>query len=1130
MVSGLPNSTRKRYRKNNQWILAMKLTTILFFVFSMHISASGLSQISLSVQNESLQNVFRQIESQSSYHFLYTNEAIQMAGLINIDLHDVSLTDAIEAALENQPLDYKIFEQSIVIQPKSPGHGNTLDVAQEVQDPVIIQGQVYMSDGTPLPGASVYVKGRLTGTATDGEGRYTLRVDPADQVIVFSYIGMVTREVEIQGRTIIDTILEEEITELEQVVVTGIFLRQAETYTGAATFVGQQELQQFGNRNLLTSLRNIEPAFNVFESNLFGSDPNRLPEVQIRGNASIPNINELREETRIGMNTPLIILDGFESELRTLLDMNENDVESITILKDASATALYGSRGASGVVVITTRKPEPGRLRVNYRSSINVERPDLSAYNLLNAREKLELEAMAQIYEDHDQAWIHVVKQEYYNHLLNEVNRGVDTDWLAIPTRTGFGHRHNLRLEGGDQTFRYSASAQYNDIQGAMEGSSRETFNGSIKLTYYHKNVQFTNNLMVGIGNTSESPYGSFSNYATMNPYWRPYDVNGNANLFLGDPGDASNRFNRSPLPVNPVYNATLNTFNKGNTNNLVNNTMIEWSVLEGLLMRARLGLTKTTTQNDHFRPANHTDFANYAEADLFRRGAYAYEIANGFLYDGSLNISYSTLFSEVHSLYAGLDFNVRQNQYAAYSFMAEGFPNETIDFLSMALQYAADGQPGGSEAFSRAIGMTSNLNYAYDNRYFADLVVRTDGSSQFGTEKRFAPFWSFGLGWNIHRESFFDNVHAIDRLRLRGSLGTSGSQNFATYQALSTYRYFTEDRYFQWIAAYMLGLGNESLQWQQKDNFNLGFDVHFLRNRFSLVLDIYSETTDNLVSAVTLPPSSGFSSYIANIGKLQNRGFELMTSAFLFRDFQRQFSWNISASIIHNQNKLIELSQALKDAQQDLELSGGTNPNVLYREGYSINTIWVVESRGIDPASGREIYMDRNGQATYIWNALDLSNAGIAEPRYLGNLNSMLRYKNFTANLSFGYRMGGQMYNQTLIDKVENVDFNWNVDRRVYDDRWQMPGDQAAFKGLLVSGSTQKSSRFVQDENTIRLQHVNLQYEVHSDFLKTNMRMERLVLSASMSDVFYFSSIRQERGTSYPFSQQVSFSVAATF
>jgi hypothetical protein len=410
------------------------------------------------------------------------------------------------------------------------------------------------------------------------------------------------------------------------------------------------------------------------------------------------------------------------------------------------------------------------------------------------------------------------------------------------------------------------------------------------------------------------------------------------------------------------------------------------------------------------------------------------------------------------------------------------------------------------------------------------DVSFREDGASQFGSNKRFAPFWSTGLGWNIDKESFLKNAPYINRLKLRGSLGITGSQNFNSYQALSTYQYYTSDRYYNWMGAYLLGIGNPDLQWQQKMNYDIGIETQLFKQRISITADYYIGTTNNLVSSVNLPSSNGFTSYIENIGSMENRGFEVKASAFLVRDVKHNFSWSITAAFFQNRNKIIKISQALKDAQKAIETAGGANPNILYREGYSTNTIWTVPSLGIDPSSGKEVYLSRNGTPTFTWNSLDLMAAGVSDPTIQGNFSTMIRYKTFTANFSFGYRFGGQLYNQTLINKVENANYSYNVDSRVYEDRWQNPGDHAGFKSLLATTATQMTSRFVQDEKTLTCQNINLQYDVVSPSLKKKLNMELLSFSMSMADAFYISTIKRERGLSYPFSRQVSFNVSATF
>ena len=965
---------------------------------------------------------------------------------------------------------------------------------------------------------------------TDAEGHYVLTIPQRDElVLVFSFVGMNSREVTYKGEKELNVELEEKIAEMDEVVVTGIFQKSQASFTGSATTVTAKELQQFGNRNLLQSLHNIDPSINIIENNAFGSNPNRLPEVQIRGNSSIPNVDELKDQTRVDLNTPLIVLDGFETTLQKLIDINENEVETLTILKDASATAIYGSRGANGVIVITTKKPAMGQLRVSYKGDVNIEIPDLTGYDLLEAREKLELEKRVGLYSkpsNPDQDWR---LQRYYSYLLDEVNSGVNTYWLSKPLQTSVGQRHALKVEGGDKSFRYSASLQWNDIRGVMKESYRKTFNGAIQLSYYWKNLKFSNNLMISAGKRQESPYGDFSEYAKMNPYWRTHDENGKILKRLGNSGEIDYDFRWSRLPVNPLYNATLNTYDRGNNTDITNNFMLEWKVLETLDLRGRFGITKNTDETRVFKPADHTDFADYSEDDMFRKGTYAYGISNSFSYEGSLNLAYHQSFGK-HLLVAGVDVNLREGRSRSSSFKAEGFTNENFDDISSALQYEKNGKPSGAESTVRSVGFTGNVNYTYDNRYFADLSGRMDGSSQFGSNKRFAPFWAVGIGWNMHNESFLKEVSWVNMLKLRFSVGTSGSQHFNAYQAIQTYRYFLDDKYYAWNGSSLIAMGNPDLKWQQKRDYNIGLDVKLWDNRITIGGDFYIAKTNDLISTLTLPAANGFTTYIENIGSLKNTGYELRLSAYVLR--KDQMSWSVSLAGIHNKNKIVEVSQALLDAQNAIESEDLVNPNVQFRPGYSSNTIWTVRSAGIDPGTGKEVFISRDGNRTYNWSASDIVATGVSDPKLEGNISSMFRYKGLSLNVSFGYRFGGQIYNSTLANKVEvsKTAIGWNVDARVFHDRWKNIGDQASFKGLDDFTPTNKTSRFVQDETTFRCQNMTLQYELKSQALNKLLGIDYCLFSASTSDLFYISTVKRERGTSYPFSRQFSLGVNVVF
>lgn len=1111
---------RKRYVK---FFRIMKLCFLFVFWGMLSATAKTIAQeqvISLNLKNVTYLELFNELHRQTGVRFLYSSDQLENLSRIDVVADRKKVKEILEDALKETSLTC-VFEEDMVM---------LRERQQQQISKLSVKGLVTDTKKQPLPGVTVMIKGTSLGTVTDAEGHYVLTIPQRDElVLVFSFVGMNSREVTYKGEKELNVELEEKIAEMDEVVVTGIFQKSQASFTGSATTVTAKELQQFGNRNLLQSLHNIDPSINIIENNAFGSNPNRLPEVQIRGNSSIPNVDELKDQTRVDLNTPLIVLDGFETTLQKLIDINENEVETLTILKDASATAIYGSRGANGVIVITTKKPAMGQLRVSYKGDVNIEIPDLTGYDLLEAREKLELEKRVGLYSkpsNPDQDWR---LQRYYSYLLDEVNSGVNTYWLSKPLQTSVGQRHALKVEGGDKSFRYSASLQWNDIRGVMKESYRKTFNGAIQLSYYWKNLKFSNNLMISAGKRQESPYGDFSEYAKMNPYWRTHDENGKILKRLGNSGEIDYDFRWSRLPVNPLYNATLNTYDRGNNTDITNNFMLEWKVLETLDLRGRFGITKNTDETRVFKPADHTDFADYSEDDMFRKGTYAYGISNSFSYEGSLNLAYHQSFGK-HLLVAGVDVNLREGRSRSSSFKAEGFTNENFDDISSALQYEKNGKPSGAESTVRSVGFTGNVNYTYDNRYFADLSGRMDGSSQFGSNKRFAPFWAVGIGWNMHNESFLKEVSWVNMLKLRFSVGTSGSQHFNAYQAIQTYRYFLDDKYYAWNGSSLIAMGNPDLKWQQKRDYNIGLDVKLWDNRITIGGDFYIAKTNDLISTLTLPAANGFTTYIENIGSLKNTGYELRLSAYVLR--KDQMSWSVSLAGIHNKNKIVEVSQALLDAQNAIESEDLVNPNVQFRPGYSSNTIWTVRSAGIDPGTGKEVFISRDGNRTYNWSASDIVATGVSDPKLEGNISSMFRYKGLSLNVSFGYRFGGQIYNSTLANKVEvsKTAIGWNVDARVFHDRWKNIGDQASFKGLDDFTPTNKTSRFVQDETTFRCQNMTLQYELKSQALNKLLGIDYCLFSASTSDLFYISTVKRERGTSYPFSRQFSLGVNVVF
>ncbi len=1101
----------------------MRLTCLLIVLLTFSVQASVYAQqerVNLEIKSESLSNVLMKIKDQTGVRILYNENLLKNIRCENLNLKQLSVEDALNRILESTNLEFEKSEGVIIVK--------ECNIVAQQQYSITIKGRVINEKGLPLPGVTVIIKGTQLGSATDADGNFLFTVPVQQYVLLFTMVGMEPKELVVDARKDVPElviVMKMAVNELDDIVVTGIFKKSRESFTGSVSTISEKELKTFRGRNLLSTLKNIDPTFNIVENNIYGSDPNHLPEVQIRGTSSLPTVKDLKNETKVNLNTPLIILDGFEISLSRMLDLNDEDISSITLLKDGSATAIYGSRGANGVVVIETKRPEVGKLRLSYRGSVNIEVPDLTDYDVLDAREKLQLEVDAGLYNGTFSNEV-MRLQERYTRMKEAVERGVDTYWLSKPLRTGVGHKHNLRLEGGgDGGFRYSASVQYNDIKGVMKGSSRKTFNGNVDLLYEYGTLLFRNNLEVGLSESNESPYGSFDQYVSLNPYWTGVDENGKILKELEEKNDLFN-----PGLENPLYNATLDLVNKKTTTTITNNFAVEWNPWKEITLRSRIGLSKTINDADNFKPAEHTDFKDYSDVEIFRKGRYVYSSGKGFSYDWDITLSYSRTFMKKHELYVGLNYNLAQVESKSYSFTMEGFPQSNLKMLSMALQYEKDSKPGGIESVDRRLGVTGNLNYIYDNRYFADFAYRVDGASQFGSSKRFAPFYSLGLGWNVHQEAFMKNIEWLDRLKLRASYAVTGAVNFNAYQALATYEYYTEDRYRYWFGSHLMGLANEDLEWQRTDKWNIGLELAFFKNRLKVNADIYRNTTDNLLSEMYLPLANGFPSFTANIGEIQNSGLELSASCFLIRNTEKNMIWSLSTSMIYEKNEIVKISDALKIANEALEAEGGSNPNFLYREGEALRTIYVVPSLGIDPSTGKELYLDRFGNVTYIWDARDKRACGVEDPKYRGNINTMFTWRDLSVNLSFGYRLGGYLYNSTLIDRVENADVKYNVDRRVFDERWRNPGDHTFFKNIKDKSATQMTSRFVQKENTLECQNVQLKYDFTQKWIKSSLGMQHLSVAFSTDNLFRVSTIKQERGIVYPFSRRFTFSLSAIF
>ena len=1107
----------KKRRDNEKIFLAVLLCGL--FSMPLGLFAQEKTKVTLSRKAVTLNEVITEMKKQTSYDFFYSTELSELKQTFDIDVKDKEVRQVLDEILPPLGLEYAVQQNLIIIREK-------LD--KSASKTMSVKGRVFDSQGASLPGVTVVVKGTTLGTSTDTEGRFELDLPAQDNLrLLFSFIGMESQELVYTGQEELDVVMKEDLVEIDEVVVTGMFDRRAESFTGSAVTVTQEQLRAVGNTNVIQSLRNLDPSFRIAENLEIGSNPNAMPEIQLRGQSGFP---DLRGEYATNPNQPLFIVDGFEADLTKVIDMDMNRIASVTLLKDAAAKAIYGSKAANGVVVIETKRPEPGELRVTYTGTVTVNLPDMSSYELCNSTEKLQVELNAGLYdyigyngvvywEDPNQQYIY---SERYNDLLKETLRGVNTDWKAQPLRNAVGHKHVVYLEGGDEAFQYGIDFSFNNVVGVMKGSERKTFSGGLTFSYRYKNLLLRDQLEVVYNRGDNSPWGDFSEYTSMNPYFRPYDENGNLiktyTLYEGS------------TETNPMWNAMIKTKDMTEYSQFTNNFYAEWRAFEGFKASARIGLTRTDNGAEIFLPATHTDFATYTTDELLnRRGSYTYTDGYSFQLSADVNASYSKYFGN-HLLMANAGWTLNDQTTKSMTMKAEGFPNDRLDDIGYARSYAEDSAPTSTESTVRDIGVVAAVNYSYADRYLFDGSIRFSGSSQFGSENRWGKFWSLGLGWNLHHEKFMASAEWLDQLKIRGSIGFTGSQNFNSYQSQDTWTYYKDNFYDGNVGAYLMGMANDRLKWQRKKDTDVGLEFTAFDSRLNIRLDYYNSITDDLLTDVTIPSSTGFTSYKENLGKVQNQGFEFYVNARVWENREKNGYVNIYVNGTHNTNKIKEISNFLASFNEEQSETVTNKPITRYEEGQSMTAIWAVPSRGIDPATGKDVFVKKNGRTTFEWNSDDLAVCGDTEAKLYGNFGFNFSYWGFIVNVGMMYELGGQIYNQTLVDKVENADLTMNVDRRIFSDRWVQPGDISRFKNIADNTTTQATERFVEDNNIWTLSTVNVSYDFDRFAVIKKAGFDRLRLSFDMADVARASSVTIERGTSYPFARAFSFSLQAMF
>ena len=988
----------------------------------------------------------------------------------------------------------------------------------------------------PMVGVTIRLDGHSTGVITDINGCYVLTLPEKGGLVIYSYIGFETRKIKVTSRQKVNVQMVEATESIQEVIVTGYNSIQKESFTGNTTKIEKEDLLKVNPNNLISAIQTFDPSFRIQENLAAGSDPNSLPQFVLRGQTGIgettlgqTSTSSISREVLSGnSNLPIFILDGFEVDVEKIYDLDMNSIHSINILKDAAATAMYGSRAANGVIVIERRAPEAGKFRVQYSGVLSAELPDLSSYNLMNAREKLETERLAGLY-DSNTPEIDPYTNGYYQR-LNNVLTGVDTYWLSQGLRTALNHKHSVFIDGGENDVRWGVELGFRGTEGVMKHSSRKNANAAFYVDYRIGGLQIKNKVTYTYNKSTDVPFNSFSDYSHLLPYMRLYDENGDYVRRLEKFDGASG------TQVNPLYEINFyNSFDHSGYDEVTDDLSLNWRITDGLRLRGQFSVLMRNSTGDLYKdPAS----ASYSASTGNINGEKTESTQKRTVIDGSLSLMYNNTFKG-HNLNICLSSNMRQTQSTASETRYRGFPGG--DLISS--NYAAEvyGKPSSSDNTTRLVGALLTSNYTYNNIYLADLTGRIDGSSEFGSDKRWSMFWSTGAGINIHNYDFMKSNELFSMLKFRASYGLTGKTNFSLYSAKDMYQLQTDSWYPTGYGVFLYQMGNPNLKWERKYTLDYGVEIGLWHDKIYLKASAYDERTIDLITDYTIPSSTGFTSYKENMGKVKNTGVELELRARFYSD--RNWLFQLYGSFARNKNTIIEISQAMRDYNKKVEeLFSGYNPEsssdskyaktyLKYYEGASLTSIYGMKSLGISPTNGKEIYLRRNGDVTDVWSADEWTIIGDTAPKGQGSFGYTLSYKQLSMFASFLYTFGGDAYNNTLVSYVENADIkNDNVDKRVLLDRWQKPGDITTMKDIRDRNvTTGASSRFVQKNNTLQWSSLTMSYNFRPEQLK-KLHLSDLRLSFTMNDLFYWSTIRQERGLDYPYSRSFNLTTNIIF
>ncbi|AQG79279.1 SusC/RagA family TonB-linked outer membrane protein [Spirosoma montaniterrae] len=1053
-------------------------------------------RITLRVDNERMRSVLQRIEKTAQISFMYQAKVIGDNPRLSLSASNETLGALLDQLLLPRQLRYDVVGRQIVISRQRPDQsgldGPALpadNLAEAVAD-VAVSGQILDENNTPLPGATILLKGTSVGTSTNANGEFTLRIpDNATRgTLVISSVGYITQEVAIGNRTQISVSLQPQVGNLSEVVVVGYGTQQRRDLTGAISTVTARDIEKVPVVSLDQALQGRAAGVQVVNNS---GAPGGAVQIRVRGTGSI-----------YGGNDPLYVVDGVPinntlngsaaggNDLANgLASINPADIESMEILKDASATAIYGARAANGVVLITTKRGKTGKTRVSLNTFTGLQNFN-NFYPMLNARQFAELVNEGSQYAGRPPRFTTTPTQ--------------NTDWQREIFRTAPLNSVNLSVTGGDEKTQFLISAGYFNQQGVIinSGFSRGSFRANI-------DHRLSQKVKVGVSLTGAS---SITNRQRNSGGANVQDV---GNVAFG-PNIISSALVASP--AFPVYNAdgsfgrdslaggnnpvqlALNSRLLGRDLRFIGNVYAEWDILKGLKFRSNVGGDFSAFNEDFFFPP---------DPNAGRPGGtaiYSNSTSRSFLNENYL--SYATRFAKEHTLDALAGFSIQNNNSNYLTAQGSNFTTPLVSTLNGASQFNVN--PFNDVQGWGILSYFGRVNYSFRDKFLLTANARVDGSSRFGPDRQYGFFPSGSVGYRLSEEAFLKGVPWISEMKIRASVGVTGNQEIPNSQWRGTFALGGGDNnYLGRLGGSVARLANPSLSWESNLQTDIGLDVSLLSNRIQFTADWFNKQSRDMLLSVALPLSSGFGSVFSNVGRMQNRGLEL---ALTTRNTTGKFKWETNFNIAFIENKVLTLADSLP-------IRAGANT---FQVGSGMYFAVFDREPNVDPATGfvvrRNINNDRGNDGTPIFDDRDLINAGSPLPVHFGGITNTFNYAGFDLSIFFQWSYGNKIYNTTR-QIIEELTFNgtvgsFNNSSTEALTRWRQVGDVTAQHRVSYDAAAARanlgyaSTRYVEDGSFLRLKNLNFGYTIPGK-LTNKLKMSSVRVYVTANNLLTFTNYK---------------------